>query len=235
MSTLRTGSLDGVLSTFGHGDYNLVRATTSEWAGANVALILAQNQLGLDTTTGELKVGDGTNVWASLPALAFTSPTLLSPSTSSTGIVLTRRVAYTENATNTLHTGTVTLPAGSWLHNIEVTSSVLWTGGTATMKVGDTADDDGFFVGIDLKATDLLVGEVLSIANSTNWGGKEGAYLVAATGRRGPTSTNFGTYYAAGSDIKGIVTVGTPATTAGRTWMSVTFSIGTAVAAVASA
>jgi hypothetical protein len=149
------------------------------------------------------------------------------------GFIITKRIAFTENATNTIHTGTVVLPAGAWLHNIEVTSSVLWTGGTATMKVGDSVDDDGFFIGINLKATDLLVGEVLSIANSSNWGGKEGAYLVAATGRRGPAATNFGVYYAAGSSIKGIVTVGTPATTAGRTWMSVTYSVGAEVAAVA--
>jgi hypothetical protein len=99
------------------------------------------------------------------------------------------------------------------------------------MKVGDTVDDDGYFTGINLKATDLLVGEVLSIADSTNWGGKNGAYLVAATGQRGPVATNFGTYYAAGSNILGTVTVGTPATTAGRTFMKVVYSLGTVVAA----
>ena len=149
------------------------------------------------------------------------------------GAMKTTVVTYTENATATTHTGTVTLPAGTWLHNIQVLSSVLWTGGTATMKVGDTADDDGYFTGIDLKATDLLVGEVLDTTPSTSWGGKEGAYLVAATGRRGPTSSNFAKYYAAGSNITGIVTVGTPATTAGRTFMAVTYSFGQTIAAVA--
>lgn len=147
--------------------------------------------------------------------------------------MITKIVTFTEDATSTTHTGTVTLPAGAWLHNIQVVSSVLWTGGTATMKVGDTADDDGYFIGVNLKATDLLVGEVLDTTPSTSWGGKEGAYLVAATGRRGPTSTNFGKYYAAGSNITGIVTVGTPATTAGRTFMVVSYSIGEVVAAVA--
>lgn len=143
-------------------------------------------------------------------------------------------VAFTENATNTTHTGTVTLPAGAWLESIQVTSSVLWTGGTATMKVGDTADDDGYFTGINLKATDLLVGEVLDTNSSSSWGGKEGAYLVAATGQRGPVADNFGKYYAAGSDIVGVVTVGTPATTAGRTFMAVKYSIASHTAAVAS-
>lgn len=155
-----------------------------------------------------------------------------------TGLMVTKIVPFIENATNTIHTGTVPIPAGSWLHDIQVTSSVLWTGGTATMKVGDSVDDDGFFTGVDLKATDLLVGEVLSMRQGSIdtdglWGGKQGAYLVAATGRRGPQSTNFGMYYAAGSNITGIVTVGTPATTAGRTFMVVSYSVGEVIAAVA--
>lgn len=142
-------------------------------------------------------------------------------------------VSFTEDATSTTHTGSVVLPAASWLHNIQVLSQALWTGGTAVMKVGDTADDDGYFIGVDLKATDLLVGEVLDTTPSTSWGGKEGAYLVAATGRRGPTSSNFAKYYAAGSTITGVVTVGTPATTAGRTFMAVTYSCGVTRAATA--
>lgn len=147
--------------------------------------------------------------------------------------MITKMVTFTEDATSTTHTGSVILPAGAWLHNIQVLSSVLWTGGTATMKVGDTADDDGYFVGIDLKATDLLVGEVLDTTPSTSWGGKEGAYLVAASGRRGPTASNFAKYYAAGSTITGVVTVGTPATTAGRTFMVVTYSMPQVIAATA--
>lgn len=151
-----------------------------------------------------------------------------------TGVMVTKTVTFTENATNTVHTGTVAIPAGATLHSIKVMSSVLWTGGTATMKVGDTADDDGYFIGIDLKAIDLLVGEVLDTQSSTLWGGKEGAYLVAASGRRGPTTSNFGMYYAAGSNVTGIVTVGTPATTAGRTFMIVSYSVGEVSAAVSS-
>lgn len=147
---------------------------------------------------------------------------------------ITKIVTFTEDATSTSHVGTVTLPAGSVLHNIQVMSGALWAAGTATMKVGDTADDDGYFTGVNLKATDLLVGEVLDTSPSTSWGGKEGAYLVAATGRRGPTTNNFGKYYAAGSDITGTITVGTPGSTQGRTYMIVSYSVGEVVAATAS-
>lgn len=148
--------------------------------------------------------------------------------------MIVKTVTFTEDETSTSHVGTVAIPAGAVLHNIQVMSGALWAAGTATMKVGDTADDDGYFIGVNLKATDLLVGEVLDTSPSTSWGGKEGAYLVAATGRRGPTTSNFAKYYAAGSNIIGTVTVGTPGSTQGRTYMVVTYSVGENIAAVAS-
>lgn len=146
----------------------------------------------------------------------------------------TQAVLFTENATNTVHTGTITIPAGAFLHDLEIVAQALWTGGTATLKVGDAADDDGYFAGVNLKATDLLVGEVLRLSDAGAWGGKEGVYLTSA-GRRGAQSTNFATYLAGGAIIKGIVTVGTPATTAGRTLMRASYSVPTIGAAVASA
>jgi hypothetical protein len=142
------------------------------------------------------------------------------------GGVIAKSVLFTENATATTHTGSVVIPALSTLIDIIVTSEALWTGGTATMKVGDAVDDDGYFTGVDLN-------EVLSLGAEGNWGGKQGAYLVAATGRNGAVATNFGTYLKAGTTIKGIVTVGTPATTVGRTFMTVIYSTPTVVAATA--
>ncbi len=171
---------------------------------------------------------------ATLTSPTVNTPTITAPNgATSTGIMITKRVLFTENATNTVHTGTVAIPAGAWLHDVKVTNQALWTAGTAVMKVGDTADDDGYFIGIDLKASDLVLGEELSITNGDLWGGKEGAYLNVTTGRRGPVATNFGPYYAAGTNILGTITVGTPATTVGRTIMSVTYSVGEAIAAVA--
>lgn len=149
------------------------------------------------------------------------------------GGLITKAVLFTENATNTLHTGSVIVPAGAFLHDIEIVAKALWTGGTATMKVGDSVDDDGYFTGVNLKATDLLVGEVLRMSDSGAWGGKEGAYLTSA-GRRGAQSTNFATYLEAGTTIAGVVTVGTPATTVGRTLMRVSYSMPTIGAATGS-
>lgn len=151
------------------------------------------------------------------------------------GIVVVKKVVFTETATGTSYVGTVPIPAGATLLGLQVTSQALWTPTTsASMIVGDTADPNGFFDAIDLlAAADLLVGEVLDINSADNWGGTEGAYLVAMTGRRGPAATNFGTYYAAGSNIVGTITVVDPeATPTGITIMTVAYARGEAIAAV---
>jgi hypothetical protein len=112
-----------------------------------------------------------------------------------------------------VYTLTIPIPAESWLVDLQITNQALWTADTsATLKAGDTADDDGFFVGVSTKGTDMVVGEVLSINGGNNWGAKQGAYLTTA-GRKGAVATNFATYYAAGSNlIVTITTVGTVGT-----------------------
>jgi hypothetical protein len=151
----------------------------------------------------------------------------------STGVVVSKSARLVENGAGTSYTATIPIPAGAVIQDIQLIAEALWNGTSATAKVGDTADDDGYFTGVNLKATDLVVGEILSAKHSTLWGGKEGAYLVAASGRRGPTSTNFGAYYAAGSNITCIVTPGAADGSAGRTVLSVTYSVGEVITQVA--
>ena len=186
----------------------------------------------VDLTGSSVTAGTFASPTLTTPTLA--SPVLTAPNgATSTGVMITKSVLFSEDATSTSHTGTVAIPAGAIVHNISINAGALWNPTTsATLKVGDTASDNGYFTGVNLKATDLLVGEVLSTTNSTLWGGKEGAYLVAATGQRGPVTTNFGQYYAAGSNILGTITVVAPNATAGRTIMSVTYSVGAAIAPV---
>lgn len=201
-------------------------------AGAYAITLTATATTGVTLpTTGTLATLAGTEA---LTNKTLTTPVINNPAgATSTGVMITKRVLFTENATNTVHTGTVAVPAGAWIHDIQVTNQALWGAASAALDVGDTADPNGFFAAVDCKATDLLVGEVLSMQNDSMWGGKEGAYIVAATGRRGPVSTNFGLYYADGTNILGTMTVGTPGATTGRTIMSVTYSVGEALAAVA--
>lgn len=75
-----------------------------------------------------------------------------------------------------VYTASVTLPAGSHLLDILVEGVALWNNGTsATLTVGDAAVADGYYTGVNLKATDLLAGESLSFALA---GGKAGSYIA---------------------------------------------------------
>jgi len=129
-------------------------------------------------------------------------------------------VTFTETAGAGVYTGSVTIPAGATIDDIIVNGVALWdTGTSATLKVGDVADDDGYYTAVNLKATDLLAGESISFALA---GGKAGAYI--ANSQVSPR------YSATARVISGIVTtVGTG--TAGRTRMVVIYTIPTATAA----
>lgn len=132
-------------------------------------------------------------------------------------------VSFTETTGAGTYTGSVAVPAGSLITDIKVWSTALWTAATsATMKVGDATDDDGYFVGVNLKATDLLVGEEL---NFVQVGGKNGAYLDTSTGKRSAV------YNAAAVTISGIVVTVGASGSAGRTFMLVSWVTPTASAA----
>lgn len=134
--------------------------------------------------------------------------------------IFAKEVTFTEDGAGT-YTGGVTVPAGATIVDIIVHAVALWAAGTsATMKVGDT-DDDGFYTGVNLKATDLLAGESISFAQS---GGKAGAYNAG-------TNTHWTNRYSASErTLNGIVTsVG--AGTTGRTRMTVIYSLPTVTAA----
>jgi hypothetical protein len=129
--------------------------------------------------------------------------------------VMTTIVPFTQTSAAGVYTGTVTVPAGALILDIKFWSTVLWNAGTSsTLKIGDVADDDGWFVGIDLNATDLLVGEEL---NFNQTGGKPGAYLSTSTGARAAA------YSASARAVSAIVTtVGTG--TAGRSFFAVVYA-----------
>jgi len=76
------------------------------------------------------------------------------------------------------YTGEIVIPAYAVLLDIVVVAEALWTAGTsAALVVGDDNDADGFFASTDLKATDLLAEESMSMIETD--GGKGGAYVTA--------------------------------------------------------
>jgi hypothetical protein len=148
------------------------------------------------------------------------------PDASGVSGVFVSEVLFNQISGGTTYTGSVAIPAGATVLDIQFKSTVLWGGATAALNLGDSADADGYFAAIDLKATDLLVGEILSTADDGCWGGKNGAYVTAA-GRRGTVTPagNTGNYYGTADSIIGVITVGTPGTsTAGRSVMTVYWS-----------
>jgi hypothetical protein len=148
-------------------------------------------------------------------------PVILDSSGDTTGpkaVVQCAGVSFTEDGSGTTYTGTVPVQAGTFVLDIQFRSTVLWDGTSAALDVGDDDDANGYFAAINLKATDLLVGEVLSLASSENWGGKQGVYLVAATGLKSAT------YYATANNIIGVVTPGAADGSAGRSFMHVFYA-----------
>lgn len=136
------------------------------------------------------------------------------------GLVVCKEVHFTEAAANSgagSYTGSITVPAGAWLLNVAVQCLVVWdASGAVTGKVGDAADDDGYYTGIDMKATDLTANQTLSFAKT---GGKEGAYFAGSA-----THTNL--MYSASERVISLVIVMAGASgSAGRTRFIVEYAI----------
>lgn len=196
---------------------------------------------GVTSTTAELNILDGvTSTAAELNILDGVTATAIELNKmdglgATAYPVVTEGRSFTE-AGDTTYTATVEIPAGATLLNIQFVTTVLWDDGTsAVLLIGDDDDPNGWFDAVDLKATDLLVGEVLDISNAENWGGAQGVYLVAATGRKGRVTAGVdsGIYYGAASEVIGLITTGGQDGSAGRSFMFVTYAVPTVVAATA--
>ena len=118
------------------------------------------------------------------------------------------------------YTADFAIPENATLIDIIVEAEALWAAGTsAVLDIGDSADPDGYFSAVNLKATDLLAGESIAIGSTQVRGGDDGAYLTVGT------STHISRRFsAAGRTISAVVTsVG--AGTTGRTRVTVVYSV----------
>jgi len=148
------------------------------------------------------------------------------PTSQSTSGIVIQGVKFIEDSSATSYTATVEIAAGTLVHDIGFTTTVLWNGTSASLDIGDDDDPNGWFAAVNVKATDLVVGEVLSAADDGTWGGKNGVYLTAA-GRRGriTAGVDSGWYYGAASEVIFLVTPGAADGTAGRSFGWVKYSI----------
>jgi hypothetical protein len=170
----------------------------------------------------------------------LTAPTQASPvitGDAGTGAVFAKTVLFTEDATSVTHTGTIVVPAGATLLDVYVVPQVLWTDSSAAITVGDAGSANGWFTSTNLAATDLVLGERLQASQAVSTdgsygGGKEGSYVTTA-GRFGQQATNMiGGYCPSAYSVIGVVAVTTPSGTAGRTRMTVLWTVGQTVAPV---
>jgi hypothetical protein len=94
------------------------RGTASQWTSANT--VLAAGEIGVETDTGQFKIGDGTTAWSSIPyfkdtldldisgkapinAPTFTGTVVL-PSTTSVGNVSSTEIGYLDGVTSAIQT-----------------------------------------------------------------------------------------------------------------------------------
>lgn len=116
---------------------------------------------------------------------------------------------FTEAGAGT-YTWEPVLPAGSILVDIGVQAVAAWDAATsAALNVGVKApgDEDGYFAAVDLKATDLTIGQSISFQKG---GGKEGALITG-------TNTHVNDRYLATAKTLSFVATSVGAGTAGRT------------------
>lgn len=133
-------------------------------------------------------------------------------------LVRVKSFAFVENGAGT-YTGRFTMPANAVLLDVTIHAEALWTAATsAIMKVGDTVDDDGIAIGVDLKATDLLANESLSLYQL---GGKQGADI----GDAATPGTQMSRRSLTTSRTLGAIVTSVGAGTAGRTRVDFVYSV----------
>lgn len=128
---------------------------------------------------------------------------------------------FVENGAGT-YTANFNLPGGATLIDIIVEGEALWTAATsALLDVGDAADPDGYFSAVNLKATDLLAGESISLGSTQVNGGDGAAYAIVGI------STHLSRRFSAADRTISAVVTSVGAGTAGRTRVVCVFSVGT--------
>ena len=166
------------------------------------------------------KVTDGTILVGGINNLSSAELNKLNGISTAGYLLQAQELTFTEVSGAGTYTGTMSLPAGSRIVDIGCDGIALWnSAGACALIVGDGADPDGFFTSTDLKATDLLAGEINNLEHP---GGKAGAYI---------TAEQRNLYSATARDIIAVITQASGTGTLGRTRVYVVYAVTTATAA----
>ncbi len=132
--------------------------------------------------------------------------------------VQAQQARFVENGAGT-YTADFILPAGATLVDIIVEAEALWTAATsAVIDIGDVADPDGYFSAVNLKATDLLAGQSVSLGSTQVNGGDGAAYVIVGT------STHLTRGFSLSARTISAVVTSVGAGTAGRTVVTVLYA-----------
>jgi hypothetical protein len=132
----------------------------------------AANTLRVDSDTDSLKWGSGSSGTSEKEAVDAAVAASTVAGGGFDGVVC-KELTFVEEGAGT-YTGEVALPAGAILIDIIVAAVALWDAATsASLEVGNSGDPDGYFTAVDLKATDLLANESISLSSKD--GGVGGA------------------------------------------------------------
>lgn len=197
-------------TTISETDFAKIDGITNGTAAANKAAVLGANKNLDEFHTAALYLGAGAGT-----AVTATAAEVNKLASIGGTPVVAKRGNFAETAGAGTYTWTCTLPANAVLLDIIVHATSLWTATTsATLTVGDDNDPDGFYTGVDMKATDLLAGESLSFDAA---GGKAGAYIANSqvSKRRDPSDRTI---------TAAVVTVGA-AGNGGATSVTVVYSL----------
>ena len=226
------------------------RDTASNWTSANP--VLAQGEMGAETDTSKIKIGDGTTAWASLGYLIDAGDYLTATSTNTltnktiayadntlTGVVPTSAIGVTVqayDANNTTATNTQTLTnktitfAGNTLTGVAPTTTPTLTGVKET-KVAMGAND------IDLSAgnyfTYTLSGaQTLTVSNVASSGSVSAFVLEVTNGGSAALTFFSGVTWAAATaptlTAAGVDTLAFFTSDGGTTWRGFVLGLGMA-------
>ncbi len=97
-----------------------------------------------------------------------------------------RTRSFTESVVAGTYTATVTIPPGAIVRDVRWSNQALWTNTTsATMNVGDAADPNGYFAGVDVKAAP--VADVDGAGGISSFDGDAGAGAYSGFAKPYPT------------------------------------------------
>ena len=167
----------------------LRRGSASQWTAANT--LLAQGELGLETDTGKLKIGDGSTVWTSLAYYTAGSAAVTSVNGQTGTVVLTASDISGLGTIATQAANNVTITGGSITG---ITDLAVADGGTGASTASGARTNLGLVIGTDVLAPNGSAASLTSFPtfnqNTTGTASNVTGIVAVANGGTGATTAS---------------------------------------------